>query len=51
MLWLQRQKTAFFPIEGTQIELIHPLNTESPVQKFLDKRGGGLHHICLKPMR
>ena len=32
-----KTKTAFFPIEGTQIELIHPLNSESPVQKFLDK--------------
>ena len=38
--------TAFFPISGTQIELIHPLNGEGPVAKFLDKRGGGLHHIC-----
>ena len=43
-----KTKTAFFPIEGTQIELIHPLSAESPVQKFLDKRGGGLHHICFE---
>jgi len=41
-----KTKTAFFPIEGTQIELIHPLNSESPVQRFLEKRGPGLHHIC-----
>jgi methylmalonyl-CoA/ethylmalonyl-CoA epimerase len=43
-----KTKTAFFPIEGTQIELIHPLTDDSPVQKFLDKRGGGLHHICFE---
>ena len=43
-----KTKTAFFPISGTQIELIHPMNEESPVQKFLDKRGGGLHHICFE---
>ena len=48
MLITAKTKTAFFPIEGTQIELIHPLNTESPVQKLLDKRGGGLHHICFE---
>jgi methylmalonyl-CoA/ethylmalonyl-CoA epimerase len=41
-----KTRTAFFPISGTKIELIHPLSEESPVQKFLDKRGGGLHHIC-----
>lgn len=39
-------KTAFLPIEDAQIELIHPLTPNSPVQKFLDKRGGGLHHLC-----
>lgn len=39
-------KTAFIPLENVQIELIHPLTQESPVQKFLDKRGGGLHHLC-----
>ena len=43
-----KTKTAFFPISGTQIELIHPLNGEGPVQKFLEKRGGGLHHICFE---
>lgn len=43
-----KTKTAFFPIKGTKIELIHPLNGEGPVQKYLDKRGGGLHHICFQ---
>ena len=31
---------------GTAIELLEPLNSESPVSKFLDKRGEGIHHIC-----
>jgi methylmalonyl-CoA/ethylmalonyl-CoA epimerase len=43
-----KTKTAFFPIIGTKIELIHPLNDEGPVKKYLEKRGGGLHHICFK---
>ena len=40
--------TAFFPLPGTRIELIHPLEGQGPVQKYLDKRGGGLHHICFE---
>jgi methylmalonyl-CoA/ethylmalonyl-CoA epimerase len=43
-----KTETAFFPIAGTQIELIHPLNGEGPVQKHLNKRGAGLHHICFE---
>ena len=43
-----KTQTAFFPISGTQIELVHPLNGEGPVQAYLDKKGGGLHHICFK---
>ena len=43
-----KTKTAFFPIKGTKIELIHPLNGEGPVKKFLEKKGGGLHHICFQ---
>ena len=40
--------TAFFPIPGTRIELIHPLDGKGPVKKYLDKRGGGLHHVCFE---
>ena len=43
-----KTKTAFFPISGTRIELIHPLRGEGPVAKYLEKRGGGLHHICFR---
>jgi methylmalonyl-CoA epimerase len=41
-----KTSTAFFPISGTQIELVHPLNGEGPIAKFLENKGGGLHHIC-----
>lgn len=40
--------TAFFPIEGTQIELVHPLRGGGPVAGFLERRGGGLHHLCFR---
>lgn len=38
--------TAFLPIEGTRIELVHPMGGEGPIAKFLERRGGGLHHLC-----
>lgn len=39
---------AFLPLPPTNIELIHPLNDEGPVKGFLEKRGGGLHHLCFR---
>lgn len=40
--------TAFFPIDGTSIELVHPLRGEGPIAKYLEKRGGGMHHISFR---
>jgi len=44
----QSTSTVFLPIEGTQIELIHPIDGEGPVAAYLEKRGGGLHHLCFE---
>jgi methylmalonyl-CoA/ethylmalonyl-CoA epimerase len=43
-----RTSTAFFPVPATSIELVHPLNGEGPIAAYLDKRGGGLHHLCFR---
>ncbi|MBT7371326.1 MAG: methylmalonyl-CoA epimerase [Gammaproteobacteria bacterium] len=40
--------TAFFPIDGTSIELVHPLNGEGPLVQHLEKRGPGMPHICFR---
>ncbi len=40
--------TAFFPLPATQIELVHPLNGGGPIAKYLEKRSGGLHHLCFR---
>ena len=40
--------TAFFPLPPTSIELIHPLNGRGPVAKYLERRAGGLHHLCFR---
>lgn len=42
-----KTKIAFFPLEGCTIELVEPMDPESPVAKFIQKRGEGIHHICL----
>ena len=38
---------AFFRIGESRIELLEPLNEQSPVYKFLEKRGEGFHHFAL----
>ncbi len=43
-----KTKTAFFPLPPTSIELVHPLNGEGPIAGYLEKRGGGLHHLCFR---
>jgi len=40
--------TAFFPLDKTSIELVHPLNGQGPIQKYIDKKGGGMHHLCFR---
>lgn len=37
-----------FHTENLCIELVEPLNEESPIAKFVQERGGGLHHIALE---
>lgn len=43
-----RTTTAFLPIPGTRIELVHPLRGEGPLVDYLAKRGGGLHHLAFR---
>ena len=38
---------AFLPAGGGDIELLRPLDEASGVARFLEKRGEGLHHVCL----
>ena len=41
-------KTAFFSLPPTHIELVHPLIGGGPIAKYLEKRGGGIHHLCFR---
>ena len=42
----QKVVTAFLPAGEGRIELLEPTSEDSPVAKFLKKRGPGIHHIC-----
>ncbi|MBM4176360.1 MAG: methylmalonyl-CoA epimerase [Ignavibacteria bacterium] len=42
----QKVKTAFFKIGETKIELLEGTSSDSPITKFIDKRGEGIHHIA-----
>jgi methylmalonyl-CoA/ethylmalonyl-CoA epimerase len=45
----QKVKTAFAPIDQNgHIELLCPTSADSAIQKFMDKKGPGIHHICFK---
>jgi methylmalonyl-CoA mutase C-terminal domain/subunit len=39
-------RVAFLGVGETRLELLEPLNPESPIAKFLEKRGEGIHHIA-----
>ena len=40
-------KVAILHLENGRIELMQPTNDASPIKKFLDKKGQGLHHMAL----
>ncbi len=42
----QKVKTAFFSIGDTHIELLEPTSPDSPIAKFLETKGEGIHHIA-----
>lgn len=42
----QKVKTAFLLVGQTKIELLEATSDESPIAKFIEKKGQGLHHIA-----
>ncbi|MEX0880744.1 MAG: methylmalonyl-CoA epimerase [Thermoanaerobaculia bacterium] len=42
----QRVVAAFLPVGDSRIELLEPTSKDSPIAKFLGKRGEGIHHVC-----
>ena len=44
----QKTRAGFFRIGEMNIELVQPSETDSPLVKFLETKGQGIHHICFE---
>ena len=44
----QRVRTAFFSVGESHFELLEPTAEDSPIAKYLSKRRGGMHHMCVE---
>jgi methylmalonyl-CoA/ethylmalonyl-CoA epimerase len=44
----QKVTVAFFKINDVLIELLEPTGPDSPISAFIEKKGGGLHHLALE---
>jgi len=42
----QQVVAAFLPVGESRVELLEPTSPDSPIAKFLARRGGGIHHVC-----
>jgi methylmalonyl-CoA epimerase len=43
----QGVRVAFFKLGESRIELLEPLNNDSPIAKFIEKKGEGIHHLAI----
>lgn len=43
----QKVRIAMLPLGESRIELLEPTSQDSPIAKFLEKRGSGIHHIAV----
>jgi methylmalonyl-CoA/ethylmalonyl-CoA epimerase len=43
----EKVKVAMLELEDTRIELMEPTSHDSPIKKFLNERGEGIHHIAI----
>lgn len=44
----QKSEVVFIPVGDSEIELVKPTSPDTGVAKFLDEKGGGVHHLCLE---
>lgn len=42
----QKVKVGFFKVGEVKIELLEPTSSDSPIAKFIEKKGEGIHHIA-----
>ena len=44
----QASKVAFLPVGESEVELVQPTSTDSGMAAYLEKRGEGMHHLCIE---
>jgi len=44
----EKSMVAFLPVGGSELELVKPTTDDSGLARYLEKRGPGMHHICLE---
>lgn len=44
----QKAEVVFIPVGDSEIELVHPTSADTGVAKFIQEKGGGMHHICVE---
>ena len=44
----QASKVAFIPVGEGEVELVQPTDKETGLGKYLEKRGEGMHHLCIE---
>lgn len=43
----QRVRVCMLPVGDSRLELLEPTSADSPISKFLERRGGGIHHLAI----
>jgi len=44
----EKSRVAFLPVGGSEVELVNPTSADSGLSRYLEKRGPGMHHLCLE---
>lgn len=44
----QKVKTAFLPLDDSEVELLEATSPDSPIAKFIEKKGEGIHHLAIR---
>lgn len=44
----QNSRVAFIPVGDSEVELVQPTSSETGLAAYLEKRGEGMHHLCME---
>ncbi len=44
----EKSQVAFLPVGASELELVEPTGDDSGLKRYLEKRGPGMHHLCLE---